>query len=412
MFWNKKIEISKLINCGMILIVFFSTIKEIINIPFIELNQAALIAVLLLLVADKRTNGSSNFHIILTPIITVILVLICYMILQGILLSLNYRDSFRMLKNYVLGLLFIITIISMDHENYVKIVDKAIKCMTVVFAIEYFSYILAPLLYNTLFYIPYQNVRHVASFLSPNSYAIILAFLITYHANKFFVNGKIVNALIGVFLFLPLVSTYSKSGMIIALAGILLSMWFSKKYRLFVIIIGILGIGLIFSGLLVDILECFPDSYYARRFLLYFEEGSLGGPRTEGYRQIFDIFRENWFVGVGFGNITGNNEIYQGFSSPHNEYLRFLAEGGIIGGVLFFAIIIAILKKIAKVYFVNNNRDNIIFVIWGILFLLSEIFYNYLNAPREGILLIFMGMGVLNIKETCFNSYRYVRREE
>ena len=397
MLISKKTESFNIINYVLLLTIFLSSIKEIINIPLIALNQIFLILFLLLLIYSKKKREIKNFQITFTQL--TIILLISYIVIQGIFLSISYTDFLRMIKNYVLGLLLIMAMLSLDYTDYISIVKKAIRGMTIVFIMEYIICIFMPSAYNLIFYEPYANIRHVASFLSPNSYAIVLAFLITYHINDFILKRKKISGLLGLFLFLPLISTYSKSGMLIALAGILLSMWLSgnKLYKLivafFVVILG----GLIVSEEIVNILEQFPDSYFARRFLLYFEDGTLGGERGEDYIEIFNIFKENWLVGGGFGNITGNNEIYQGFSSAHNEYLRFLSEGGIIGGMLFFSIIFALLKKIIRV-FKYKDRENYIFAIWGGLFLMSEMFYNYLNAPREGILLIFMGFGVFTIK--------------
>lgn len=397
MLTSKKDESFNIINYVLLLAIFLSSIKEIINIPLIELNQIFLIFFLLLFINSKKKKEIKNFQITFAQL--TIILLISYIVIQGIFLSINYTNFFRMIKNYVLGLLFIMAMLSLDYMDYISIVEKAIRGMTIVFIMEYIIYIFMTPVYNILFYAPYENIRHVASFLSPNSYAIVLAFLITYYINDFILKRKKISILLGIFLFLPLISTYSKSGMLIALGGIVLSMWLSgnKLYKLIVVFFVVVLGGLIVSGAIVNILEQFPDSYFARRFLLYFEEGTLGGERGEDYIEIFNIFRENWLVGVGFGNITGNNEIYQGFSSAHNEYLRFLSEGGIIGGILFFSITFALLKKVIRV-FVCRNRKNYIFAIWGILFLMSEMFYNYLNAPREEIILIFMGFGVFTIK--------------
>ena len=397
----RRTETLNTIDYILILCICFSLIKEIINIPLIELNQIFLIGALILFLYINKKRGIIGVQITISQLS--ILLLISYIVIQGIILSVSYVDFFRMIKNYVLGLFFIMGIMSMGYRNYVKIIKIAVKWMTIIFTLEYFLYMFAKSGYNILFYEPYANIRHVASFLSPNSYAIVLAFVITYYVNKFILKGKKTDILLGALLFLPLISTYSKSGMFITLSGVLLSMWFSNKkhYKLIVIIVIINVAGLIVSGNIENILKQFPNSYFARRFLLYFEEGTLGGERGEGYLELINIFKENWLIGVGFGNITGNNDIYQGFSSAHNEYLRFLVEGGIIGGGIFLTIVIALIRRIINVYSMNKiNKENCIFAIWGILFLLSEMFYNYFNAPREGILLIFMGFSVFTINNS------------
>ena len=401
MFIHKGFEIDKIFYYGMFFVVLFSAIKEVINIPLIEINQLFLIITFFIYVSSQWLIGAKAFYIRVTPIAVLSVLLIGYMFFQGLFLSINYIDCVRMLKNYLLALLFLIIITSIDYEDYRMIVKNSLNCMTAIFLLEFFLYLFFRPLYYEMFYAPYQNIRHQAGFLSPNSYAVILAFLITYHVYIFLIEKKFINFLFGISLIFPLVSTYSKSGFLITFSGIVLCMWFSQKrfLRLLVVMVIVIGGVMVLSGKIVDILEYFPDSYFAKRFLVYFEEGSIGGERTEGYKQLFDIFQQNFLFGVGFGNITGQNDFFQSFSSPHNEYLRFLVEGGIIGGALFGGIVLISVKKILEISVYSKRRENKIYAIWGILFLLSEIFYNYLNAPREGILLIFMGFSMFTIKE-------------
>jgi O-antigen ligase len=95
-------------------------------------------------------------------------------------------------------------------------------------------------------------------------------------------------------------------------------------------------------------------------------------------------------LGLGFGNISGDNVLYQGMSSMHNEYLRFFVEGGIIGGILFTFIVGLLILSIIRIYLINPMHADIGLPISLVLmFLASELQYNFLNAPREGIILAF-----------------------
>ena len=193
MLISKKTESFNIINYVLLLTIFLSSIKEIINIPLIELNQIFLILFLLLLIYSKKKREIKNFQITFTQL--TIILLISYIVIQGIFLSISYTDFLRMIKNYVLGLLLIMAMLSLDYTDYISIVKKAIRGMTIVFIMEYIICIFMPSAYNLIFYEPYANIRHVASFLSPNSYAIVLAFLITYHINDFILKRKKISGL-------------------------------------------------------------------------------------------------------------------------------------------------------------------------------------------------------------------------
>ena len=388
-----KVKENTLIRYGIVITLVFSGIGEFFNIPFLEINQFFLVLVILICLIRIKTNPSN--YVVVDSIQMVVIALVIYLILQGFILTSNYMEYMRFAKNYILAFSFILIIMTLEYSEYLRILKVIVYFLTVLFFLEYILWQASPFLYGYMFAPLYDGIRHMANFLSPNSYAIVLAFLITYYVNRFVQAHKFINIIVGIGLCLPLATTYSKSGLIVCVVGVFFCLWFSEnKFYKGIAIIGVIIFSwLLFSNLLITFLELFPDSYYARRLVLYLESETLGGERADTYLQMIHIFQDNWIGGVGFGNLTESNEHIIGFSSPHNEYLRFFAEGGIVGGILFSLFIASIAIQTLKW---RKSSDRIL-IIWGILFIIAEIFYNYLNAPREGLILIFFGCGCLLI---------------
>ena len=141
MFIHKGFEIDKIFYYGMFFVVLFSAIKEVINIPLIEINQLFLIITFFIYVSSQWLIGAKAFYIRVTPIAVLSVLLIGYMFFQGLFLSINYIDCVRMLKNYLLALLFLIIITSIDYEDYRMIVKNSLNCMTAIFLLEFFLYL-------------------------------------------------------------------------------------------------------------------------------------------------------------------------------------------------------------------------------------------------------------------------------
>ena len=116
--------------------------------------------------------------------------------------------------------------------------------------------------------------------------------------------------------------------------------------------------------------------------------------RLESNKVAWDMFRDNWLVGVGMGNYTmelakTNPSHPAYFYQPaHNAYLLIAAEIGIFGIALFLYLILYISYYILK--FKNINRITLII---SLIILLT--FDHWLWSLHFGVLFLFFIFGIV-----------------
>lgn len=362
-------------------------------LPLMEINQLVII-ILIPIIIIKAKGRNAYFPNNLMFLIVIFLWV--YIILQGTLMAYSYIDLVKVMKNYSLSFIFIMMVISLNWDEYKIILSRYTIFCNLFFTFEFLlGYFKLNTIYNLFFIPPYDQLRHMANFLSPNSYGILLTLLIISNIYLFFQNKKVTNIIFSIVLILPIISTVSKSTIILLLIGIVTFLFVKFKIAMKFVIITCLFVGLyyIMSDKILILLSKYASSYFVRRFILYFESGNLFGDRANEYNTIFNLYKDSWFTGLGFGNISGNNQLYSGMDSMHNEYLRFFIEGGIVGGILFSIIIVLLVYLIIKI--ISNRKidsnDKALAVTFTIMFLIAEMQYNFFNAHREGIILIFFG---------------------
>ena len=166
-------------------------------------------------------------------------------------------------------------------------------------------------------------------------------------------------------IFVSLLLTQSRSGLISFIIGLLVFIVFKFQYInkylpiiipfLFILYFGILNIDAIY----------FDKSFYdstVRRFEQVVEGTGEWEIRSNLSKAAFMMGKDNFIFGVGRGNYVNNSETYYekigidttsssyerdyGIKIPHNTYATFFAELGIIGLILFLSMFFMVGKKI------------------------------------------------------------------
>ncbi|MEY8343898.1 O-antigen ligase family protein [Niallia circulans] len=98
--------------------------------------------------------------------------------------------------------------------------------------------------------------------------------------------------------------------------------------------------------------------------------------REYAWRYFIEKGNEFPIFGRGFGasEILYPNHPYKGFLAPHNEYVRFYLETGIVGLLLFFIILFMILLSVSK-----NIYKEYQFLLFPISLIISFAFYTYFD---------------------------------
>lgn len=92
------------------------------------------------------------------------------------------------------------------------------------------------------------------------------------------------------------------------------------------------------------------DNLRRRSFTRTGESGIDLSGREEAWRFFLDKAAESPWLGRGFGAVLEANDgtLYHGFAVPHNEYIRFFYDAGLIGATLLFVALLAVLLHWAR----------------------------------------------------------------
>jgi teichuronic acid biosynthesis protein TuaE len=83
--------------------------------------------------------------------------------------------------------------------------------------------------------------------------------------------------------------------------------------------------------------------------------------------------------GLGAGTVANTGQVYAAFRVPHNEYIRLLIDGGIVGAVIVIFSFILVFRKIFR-YIEPNTRHYLLFLYIG--FAIYSFFDNTLSTTQ------------------------------
>lgn len=103
-----------------------------------------------------------------------------------------------------------------------------------------------------------------------------------------------------------------------------------------------------------------------------------------------DLFKENWFVGLGAGTENIHQEIISRIdinrSHAHNLFLQIATEGGIVGIILVLVIIYVFAKNLVALFKLKNNAYRPYAVLYTssiIGFTMMSLYEHTLQSPKE-----------------------------
>jgi putative inorganic carbon (HCO3(-)) transporter len=108
--------------------------------------------------------------------------------------------------------------------------------------------------------------------------------------------------------------------------------------------------------------------------------------RFNVYKSSFQMFKDNWLVGIGQGN-QNFREVYglymkTGFDalSAYNIYLETAVESGIFALVMFLGFLITLLVNGIKYILKTDNRTNLILVAIPVLSIIGTMFHGLVDT--------------------------------
>ena len=76
------------------------------------------------------------------------------------------------------------------------------------------------------------------------------------------------------------------------------------------------------------------------------DDFNLSSGRIEGYLSNLSLIAENWFFGMGLG--VGNYKLYTGQAIPHNIFIQFVVQTGVVGFLLLLILLAVLTVNIYK----------------------------------------------------------------
>jgi len=357
-----------------ILIIFFP-LTIILGQSFVSLFYIlSFIGFVIILKKTNLTEFYKNFKYILYFFL--------YLILSSLFINqINIINTLIFLKFFFLFFFFIYSCLKLDRKFFIKYSYYILA----IFFFIFFDLIFQKIYKHDIFGFvaegsninrltgPFGNKEYI-----PGSYIyhICLPYILLLLINNF-INKKLVNNLISIFLFTSLIVSIFITGerivFIMLLATIIFYFFFYKKFLLKLFFASILCFFVIYF-------IAISDGYYKNRYLTFIniitgtkekKISFLDSQWGAHYLTSIEIFKNNFFFGKGVRSfrIECSNSSYEKISSaskdvrcsthPHNFYLEILSEIGVFGMILFLMVVsnffIIFTKILKKNYFDLKN---------------------------------------------------------
>lgn len=149
--------------------------------------------------------------------------------------------------------------------------------------------------------------------------------------------------------FLILLLTGTRGPLIAALAMVLvfvfdlIKQFFKGKTGLIIPLIGFIAILIVSAWLQLD-------NFKKRSFVQQSDSAVNLSGRSEAWEFYLNGVKESQWFGRGLGSVLVSNDgsIDGSFSVPHNEYIRFYYDGGMIGAILLFGALLIVFRDVLR----------------------------------------------------------------
>lgn len=370
----QKMTTNFFIYIAILFIPLYSIHFSLFKIPFNVWEILVLIAVITWILdfcfkKESRKNNLEKISFLLKKFGIAFLLLAI-----GLFLSLfkseNYLISWGIIKGwfffpFLLGILvFLKTYDRRDIENFIKFLFFSISAVAV---IALFYLLAGKLTYDKRLTAFYFSPNYLAMYLSPG--LIIGLFNLWKLASVFQEEQKLKNrSLFFIYQFLFRIKNWP---LIIGNFLLIIILYFTYSYAAWITTLVILsGLYLIFSvnkkkfvfflgTLLVIGNLLFVFQYKNPKFqsLANFDERSSLASRIMIWQSAIKILKDNWLLGIGPGTFQKKYTEYQKFfppylewsaPQPHNIYLAFWLQSGLLGLLGFLLLVFSWLKNIAN----------------------------------------------------------------
>ena len=331
---------------------------NIFGLPLNVFELLAILAILFLLLKERGRILEKIFELPKLLLISVLLILLG--ILFSVLFNNNYRAEFGIFKSwFLIPILFsFLFYVSLDSKTNIEKVFLSIYFSTAVVGF-------IGIVYKILSILTYDN-RLEAFYSSPNYFSIYLSsgvFFGLYFLTKSFIekpySKKFFAHVFLIFLILSaLYFTYSYGAWLAVFIALFFTILFcvpQKKFLFYSLffIIAIAGAALVFqfnTSKFLDLVNSSQRSSFASRIMIW--------------NASILMIKQNPLLGIGPGNFQDTYLALQKYfppylewavPQPHNVFLAFWLQAGLLGLIGFLLILFFIFKKIFEI--TKNKKD-------------------------------------------------------
>jgi len=340
------------------------------NIPLNILDILAILTIILFCFFKKQKilNSLLNKEFVLFLII-----------LLGLFLSMIFSQdklsALGIIKSwFIIPFIFGFVVKEVFQNQNIKILSVLLISGVLIAFIGFLYWFLGSLTYDG---------RLKAFYESPNYLAMYLAMI--FILNWYFItkNKTTLIFFIGMqmFILLVLFKTYSEGAWLALISSLIVSFIFIK-FEKFKQLINALLILILLAGIILPIIGSLNKDFILKHFNIAYHSSEHS--RLMIWRAALKIIKENWFFGIGAGNFQ---DIYLDFQKyfkepyldwsapqPHNIFLAFWLESGLLGLIGFLFLIFLIIKHILNIQ--NNKKAKFVFL----AFFLYIIFHGFIDT--------------------------------
>jgi len=299
------------------------------------------------------------------PLIIFIMILIFSLLLNvSSLPILSFISAFLYIVRWVLYLLIIYVIFSMDKNFKEKILWYLSVSGLVIAIIGYVQFFLFPSL-QSLYYLGWDShlYRLFSTFLDPNfcGLILVLSLLLNFNHIKVFKKwGKLyVFYIIQFLIFIAILLTYSRTALIALIISIVSLLLLKRRWKLIVIFL-----------LIVSFVIFFLPRTFKTEGTNFLRTNSIQS-RLSSINDVLTIYKEQPIFGIGFNALrfqqfkhgyinAANWEITHAGAGTDDSFLFVLVTTGVVGLTLYLFLWYSILKSLVKKSI--KKKNNLVFI--------------------------------------------------
>lgn len=356
------------------------------NLPFVTIDITLILMVITMLMVIYRLK-KTEFRIKKVYLLPIMLFLIIqFLMLLSMLYTPSIVDGLEKTLRFItittwcfLGSFFIMK----DYESLKKFL-LAVLLITLIMSLSIF--VSTPLqggfigAFGSERYIPLARASSIAML-------ILIGFYFTSNYNLLI---RLAALFLGLLLFIPLIQSGARLSVLVTIVVVIIIPVFLIKYNSYEFIIHkriknfVPLIGLTIIILYILITKGFAEVLTKRLKILnnQFNQNSNVAGRSDRLSEAIEMIKESYFLGKGVDSFSYN---YSGIrlDTPHNIYIEYFAELGMLAFLSFIIIVILSFYNGIKGY-INSDFNYLLFIIiiMGVYWFISSLGSSGINGDR------------------------------